>query len=83
MTMYMYAQWNLSITDLRIKDTCVMWATIDGPKQLAIETCTYILDFRHLLDWTPLYSVLRTLDPAPNSHIAWLARAPVIGGCGL
>ena len=52
-------QWNLPITALQTKDTSVIQTTIDGPKQLAIETCTYII----LL-------VLRMLDPAPNGHIA-------------
>ena len=53
-------QWSLSITALRIKDTSVI--------RTAIETCTYLTSELR----TPLYSVLRTHDPPPNGHIAWL-----------
>ena len=59
-------QWNLSITNLRIKDTSVIRMPIDGPKRSAIETCTYLTSELR----TPLYSVLRTLDLVPNGHIA-------------
>ena len=58
--------WNLSITDLRIKDTSVIQTPIDGPEWSAIEMCTYLTSVLR----TPLYSVLRTLDPVPNGHIA-------------
>ena len=59
-------QWNLSIMDLQIKDTSVIRTPIDGPKRSAIETCTYLTSKLR----TPLYSVLRTLDPVPNGHVA-------------
>ena len=51
---------------LQIKDTSIVRTTIDGPKWLAIETCTYLTSKLR----TPLYSVLQMLDPAPNGHNA-------------
>ena len=62
----MRIQWNLSITDLQIKDTSVIWTPIDGPKLSAIETCTYLTSKLR----TFLYSVLRMLNPVPNGHAA-------------
>ena len=59
-------QWNLSITALGIKDTSIIWMAIDGPKQLALEKCTYLTSELR----TPLYSILRMHSPTPNSHIA-------------
>ena len=56
---------------LRIKDTSVLRTTIDGPKRSAIKMCTYLTSELR----TPLYSVLRMLDPVPNGHIAWLANS--------
>ena len=50
---------NLSVMDLRIKDTSVIQMPIDGPKWSAIETCTYLTSKIR----TPLYSVLQKLDP--------------------
>ena len=44
-------QWNLSITDLQIKDTSVIRTPTDGPKQSAIEMCTYLTSELR----TPLY----------------------------
>ena len=38
--LWLILQWNLSITDLWIKDN--KWTPIDGPEQSAIETCTYL-----------------------------------------
>ena len=51
--MTMHVQWNLSITALQIKDTSIIRTTIDGPKQLAIEMCTYMYLTSELR--TPLY----------------------------
>ena len=48
--------------DHRIKDTSVIRIPIIGPKQSAIEMCTYLR--------SPLCSVLQMLDPVPNGHIA-------------
>ena len=59
---YVYIQWNLSITAHRIKDTYVIQTAIDGHKQSAIETCTYLTSELR----TPLYSVLQTHSPAPT-----------------
>ena len=64
-------QWNLSITALRIKDTSVIRTAIDSPKRSTIETCTYFTSELR----TPLYSILRTHDPDPNGHIAWLTNS--------
>ena len=63
-----HLQWNLSIMDLRIKDTSVIGTPIDSPKRSAIETCTSLTSGLR----TPLYSVLwiLALDPVPNGHIA-------------
>ena len=64
-------QWNLSIMGLRIKDTSVIRTPIDGPKQSAIETCTYLISELR----TPLFSVIRMHDAAPNGHIAWITTS--------
>lgn len=55
-------QWNLSITAIQIKDTSVIRTAIDGPKRLAIETCTYPTSELR----APLYSVLQTQSHAPK-----------------
>ena len=42
---------------LRIKDTSVIWMTIDSPKWLAIEMCTYLtfeLGYLSILYYGPL-----------------------------
>ena len=65
-----HIQWNLSTVALQIKDTPVIQMTIDGPKRSAIKMCTYLTS-----ELGHLYSVLRTLDPVPNGHIAWLANS--------
>ena len=64
-------QWNLSITALQIKDTSIIRTPINSPKRSAIETCTYLTSELR----TPLYSVLQTLDPVPNGHIAQLMNS--------
>ena len=46
LTKILETQWNLSIMDLRIKDTSVIRTFIDGPKRSAIETIKYLLDLR-------------------------------------
>ena len=51
---------------LQIKDTSVVWTSIDSPKHSAIETCTYLTSELRTL----LYSILRTHGPAPNDHVA-------------
>ena len=57
---------------LRIKDTSVIWTTINSPKPSNIEICIYLTSELR----TPLYNfVLWTLDPAPNGYIAWLANS--------
>ena len=43
---------------------------IDGPKQLALETCTYLTSELRTL----LYSVLRMHSPTPNGHIVQLTK---------
>ena len=47
----------------------VIQTIVDGPKWVAIEICSSKLR-------TPLYSVVRMLDPAPNGHIAWIQSRP-------